>query len=53
MKISLEIDLDNKLTPDELEAFRRQCESKATAPEARIADLIRAALEDDKLQPAA
>lgn len=52
MKISLEINLDDKLTADELAAFRRQCEAKATAPEARIADLIRAALEAEQITAA-
>ena len=48
MKISIEIDLSQHLTAEELAQFRRQCEHAQIQPESEITNLIRAALQAEK-----
>jgi hypothetical protein len=47
MKILVEIDLHARLTPEEIDAFRKQCEEDGVLPEQKIAKLIRMELNKD------
>lgn len=44
MKILLEINMENELSIDELEGWRKMCETRQVQPEQAIAQLIRSTL---------
>ena len=44
MKISIELDMEPHLTPEEIDQFRKRCENQAVQPSDAIANMIRAAI---------
>ena len=53
MKISIELDMEPHLTPEEIDQFRKQCEKQAVQPPDALARMIRAALAEEAQQAAA